>query len=313
MRSVVIHVLLLLVDASQRIQPLHLPVSQGHPKKELTVNRLQIPLEIAQLLSNGFAGHFCGVFAASDIFQIIFPGALAVGAGFLPVCRIMENIQKFFSVFSGFVEQGNILGIPNVEGRTGGIYNHGTAISPRSWGIVRVIILGLGFFCLTRFCVPHDHFVDLTKDLRCQPLAEVHHQGRIKRQLFIVIAGIAAEILQVRILLNLKGGLLVGIAVLCLNDTGTQRQPKRLCHIALAVGKQSGVLLLDFQPRNCLGFLDPTVALLQIHANRLLEICQTDLAVAVSIHSRPPSARFWTNSLPFPCTHFTIYRLPCLE
>lgn len=54
MRSVVIHVLLLLVDGSQRIQPLHLPVGQGLPKKELAVNRFQIPLEIAQLLSNGF-------------------------------------------------------------------------------------------------------------------------------------------------------------------------------------------------------------------------------------------------------------------
>ena len=92
-RSVVIHVLLLLVDGSQRIQPLHLPVGQGLPKKELAVNRFQIPLEIAQLLSNGFAGHFCGVFAASCVLQVVFPGALAVGAGLLSFCRVMEHVQ----------------------------------------------------------------------------------------------------------------------------------------------------------------------------------------------------------------------------
>ena len=141
MCSVVIHVLLLLVDASQRIQPLHLPVSQGLPKKELTVNRFQIPLEIAQLPSNGFAGHFCGVFAASHIFQIIFSGALAVGAGLLAIGRIMKNVQELFCVLSGFVEQGNILGIPNVGGRTGGVHDHGAAVTTLARIMIRVIVI----------------------------------------------------------------------------------------------------------------------------------------------------------------------------
>ena len=110
MCSFVIHVFLLPVDASQCIQPLHFPVSQGLPQKEFAVNRFQIPLEIAQLFSDGFAGHFCGVFAASDIFQIIFPVALAVGAGLLTIGRIMKNVQELFRVLPGFVEQGNILG-----------------------------------------------------------------------------------------------------------------------------------------------------------------------------------------------------------
>ena len=180
--------------------------------------------------------------------------------------------------------------------------------------ILRVIVIfWFGLFCLARFCIPHNHFVDLTKDLRCQPLAEVHHQGRIKRQLFIVIAGISTEVLQIGVLLNLQSCFFVRVTIFRLDDAGAQRKAQRFGYIPLAVGKQGGIAVFNLQPGNCLGFLDPTVALLQIHANRLLEICQTDLAVAVSIHSRPPSARFWTNSLPFPCTHFTIYRLPCLE
>ena len=61
----------------------------------------------------------------------------------------------------------------------------------------------------------------------------------------------------------------------------------RLADIALAVGKQGGIAVLNLQPGNCLRLLDPTIVFLQIHAYRLLEICQADLPVAVSIHSVP--------------------------
>src|SRR5699024_1451124 len=48
-------------------------------------------------------------------------------------------------------------------------------------------------------------------------------------------------------------------------------------------------------------------------ANRLLEIRQTDLAVAVTIHGCPPSARFLPDFCCFPCTYYTTYGLLCLE
>jgi len=51
------------------------------------------------------------VFATSHIFQVIFPGALAVSSGLLSVRGIMEDIQKLLGAFSGLVEQGNILRI----------------------------------------------------------------------------------------------------------------------------------------------------------------------------------------------------------
>ena len=83
---------------------------------------------------------------------------------------------------------------------------------------------------------------------------------------------VPAEVLQMRVFLGLKFGLLIGIAIFCLDNAGSQSQTQRLGHIALAVGKQSGIPLLILQLRDCLGFLDPTVALLQIHTNRLLEM-----------------------------------------
>ena len=67
--------------------------------------------------------------AASGVFQIILPGALAVGAGLLSLYGIMENIQKLFGVLSGFVKKGNILRIPHVRRSTGGVHNHGTAVA----------------------------------------------------------------------------------------------------------------------------------------------------------------------------------------
>lgn len=126
-----------------------------------------------------------------------------------------------------------------------------------------------------KICIPQNHFVDLTQHLRRQPLAVVHHQRRIKRQLFIIIAKMPAEVLQVRVLLYLKCSLLVGVAILRLDNAGSQSQAQRLGHIAFAVGKQRGVPFLNLQPRDRLGFPDPTVAFFQVHANRLLEIRQT--------------------------------------
>ena len=68
-------------------------------------------------------------------------------------------------------------------------------------------------------------------------LAEKHHQRRVKGQLFVIIARIPAEILKIWVLLNLKRGFLVRIAILRLNDAGSQGQPQRLGRIAFPVGE----------------------------------------------------------------------------
>ena len=216
--------------------------------------------------------------AASCVFQVILPGTLAVSAGFLPICGIMENIQELLGILPSLIEQRNVLGITDIGRSTGGVHDHSAAVSASSWIVVRVIIviLGFGLFCLPLLCVPHDHLIDLAQHFRRQPFVEVHHQRWVKWQLFVIIAGVPTEVLQMRVFLGLRFGLLIGIAIFCLDNAGSQSQTQRLGHIALAVGKQSGIPLLDFQLRDCLGFLDPTVALLQIHTNRLLEIRQAN-------------------------------------
>ena len=95
---------------------LHLSRGQRLSKRQFAINGIEGTPEIGQLLSNGFAGHFRGVFATSHIFQVIFPGALAVSSGLLSVRGIMEDIQKLLGAFSGLIEPGNILRITDIDG-----------------------------------------------------------------------------------------------------------------------------------------------------------------------------------------------------
>ena len=235
---VVIHVLLLLINLTNRLQSLRLVNIQCLFLIQLPVNGSKVSFQIVQLLPNGFTGHLCGVFAAADILQIVFPGSFAIGTGLLAVGGAVENIQQLLSIFSGFIQKGNILGIPDIGRCAGGVHDHSAAVSASSRLAVRIIvILGFGFFDLTLLCVPHDHLIDLTQHFRRQAPAEIHHQRRIKGQLFVIIARIPAEILKIWILLDLKRGFLVRIAILRLNDAGSQGQPQRLGRIAFPVGE----------------------------------------------------------------------------
>ena len=124
---------------------LHLSRGQRLSKRQFAINGIQVAPEVSQLLSNGFAGHFCGVFTASCVFQVIFPGAFTVGSRLLSVRGIVKNIQKRFGVLPGLVEQGNILRITDIGRRAGGVHDHSAAVSASSRMIVRVVILILGF------------------------------------------------------------------------------------------------------------------------------------------------------------------------
>ena len=151
MGVVILHVLLLLVDGPDGIQTFCLPYIQDFSKRQLAINGIKVAPEVGQLFSNGFAGHLGSMLAASGVFQVILPGALAVGAGLLSLCGIMENIQKLLGVLSGLVEQGNVLGIPDIGRCAGGVYDHSTAVAASSRTLIRVIvILVLDFLCAVR-------------------------------------------------------------------------------------------------------------------------------------------------------------------
>ena len=85
------------------------------------------------------------MFAASAVFQIILSGALAVGAGLLPIRRVMEAVQQLFGVFSGFIEQGNILRVSDMRRRTGSVCDHGTTVAAGSGTLIFIVVL-------LRFC-----------------------------------------------------------------------------------------------------------------------------------------------------------------
>ena len=103
------------------------------------------------------------------------------------------------------------------------------------------------------FCFRDNHFVDFSKDFRGQAFPEMHHGGRIEGWLAIVVARVSAKILQIRILLDLQHYFFVGIAILPLNQAGTQCQLKRLGYIAGARWEQISILFFDFIPwdRQC--------------------------------------------------------------
>ena len=172
---VIVHVLLLLIDGADRAQTLRLARGQIFSEGQFAIDGIQVTPEVSQLLPNGFAGHFRGVFTASCVFQVIFPGAFAVGSRLLSVRGIVKNVQKRFGVLPGLVEQGNILRITDIGRRAGGVHDHSAAVSASSRLAVRIIIviLGFGFFDLTLLCVPHDHLIDLTQHFRRQALAPV--------------------------------------------------------------------------------------------------------------------------------------------
>ena len=123
--------------------------------------------------------------------------------------KIAFNLTKRQLICFGL---GAAIGVPTylltrqAIGNTGALF--ATAVSAGSRLAVRIIIVILGFGSsdLTLLCVPHDHLIDLTQHFRRQALVEIHHQRRVKGQLFVIIARIPAEILRIWVLLNLKRG-----------------------------------------------------------------------------------------------------------
>ena len=98
MGAVIVHVLLLRIDSTDRVQSLCLPHGQFFSERKLAVDSVEVSPKVTQLFSNGFAGHFA-VCLRHLVFQVILPGALAVSAGLLSLRGVMEDIQKFFQRF----------------------------------------------------------------------------------------------------------------------------------------------------------------------------------------------------------------------
>ena len=195
---VVVHVLLLLVDFTQRIQSLRLPVGKLLSQRQFCINRFQIAFEITELLADRGACLLCRVFAAAGVLQIILAGTFAVAAGLLAISGIVQNIQQLLRVFPRFVEQRNILRIANIRRRAGRVNRQRSAVAAAVI-IVVVIILPLRRFC----CVTQNHFIDFAQYFRRQTLAKIHHQRRVKRQLGVIVPHIAAEVLEIRVFLDL--------------------------------------------------------------------------------------------------------------
>ncbi len=72
--------------------------------------------------------------------------------------------------------------------------------------------------------------------------------GGTIRDIGVRVTGDRVGVIGITRILNLKCSLLVGVAILRLDDAGAQRKAQRLGHIAFAVGKQRGVPFFNLQP-----------------------------------------------------------------
>ena len=71
----------------------------------------------------------------SAYLQIVFSGSFAIGTGLLAIGGAVENIQQLLSIFSGFIQKGNILGIPDMGRCAGGIHDYRVAV-PSTIGLL---------------------------------------------------------------------------------------------------------------------------------------------------------------------------------
>ena len=161
MTVVVIHVLLLFVKRAYCGKTLCLPWRKRSSKGELFLNRGEVPSQIAQLLANRFPHFLCCLFPAAAELKKITVRLLAVSAGLPAIRRIVQLVKELFGVFPCFVEQGCVLGIPDVGRCTGRVYNHGSTVAAVSLIIVIFVFCGLCYGA-------QNHLIDLTQNLWCQ-------------------------------------------------------------------------------------------------------------------------------------------------
>lgn len=91
-RSVIVHVLLLLIDGAEHVQTFHLLRGQGFTKMQFVINDLEVTPEIGHLFANCLAGLLCSMLTASCALQVVFAGAFTVCSQFLPICRLMKSV-----------------------------------------------------------------------------------------------------------------------------------------------------------------------------------------------------------------------------
>ncbi|MPN13881.1 hypothetical protein SDC9_161207 [bioreactor metagenome] len=153
-------------------------------------------------------------------FAIGFLCRFTICSRFLPICGIMKRIDQGFCAFSRFIQQLRILRILDVRRCASGINNHRSLVLRR----VLILIVSLVRFFFRLLCRPNDHLIDFSQHLCCQPFAEMHHQGWVKRSAEC-ISRQSTEKLQIRSLLNLKNGFFVRVTIFRLNNARPQCKP----------------------------------------------------------------------------------------
>ena len=163
------------------------------------------------------------------------------------------------------------------------------------------------------FRIPQNHLIDLAQHFRRQSLAKIYHQRRIKWQLFIVIAGLSAEVLQIGILLNLQGCFLVRVTVLRLDDARAQGKAQRFCYIALGFVNRAAYRFSISSHGIVWAFLTQRLLSFKFIPTGCLKSERLICPLLYRYIAHHPSARLLPDFLQFPCTYCTTNRRLCLD
>lgn len=114
MRFIAIHVVMLLIDLSDHIDPLNLPGIKLNPLCEILVNVSEVSTHILKLFLDRFSDPFIGALPAFCNCKIVCPGILTIHSWFLQVVCVTDLIDNVFEIFTTFVQKIDVLWILNI-------------------------------------------------------------------------------------------------------------------------------------------------------------------------------------------------------
>ena len=233
--------------------------------------------------------------ALLGVCQISFPSLLAIGPGLLGVQITGGRIQQIDHLFyqlPGVVQQPDIRRIMNICRTAGRVKNQRSTVLSffcrlcRESVLTVFLIYGIIFFgvihagnCFWR----KNQIVDPLNHLRRNTLPEMCHHGCVEGR----VHGVAlksAEVLQIRVLLDISSGLFICVAFLGLDIQCPEGQTRWNGHLALTALEMFLILPVNLFPRELLAEDYPPVILTQCDPKGHLHLKLVIIFVPIHLH-----------------------------
>lgn len=104
MCMVVVHVLLLFIDISQRFKPKLLLWGKLQTGSQHGIDDGKVSAQVLELLADGFTCLLFGVLAAAYILEAVLVRFIAIGSGFLFCALLLQRINNLFGIFTSLIQ-----------------------------------------------------------------------------------------------------------------------------------------------------------------------------------------------------------------